>query len=85
MRRIKKVANYYSVSLTIYVLPNVRIVRGPDLSGFFPTDVKTYDKGRPWQYIIVLTKAYSVGSHSGLTPLFPGVDKVYLSLTGKPP
>ena len=43
------------------------------------------DKGRPRQYINVLTEAYWVGFNSGLTSLFPGVDKVCLSLAGRPP
>ena len=38
------------------------------------------DEGRPWQYINELSKAYRVRFHSGLTSLFPGVDKGCLPL-----
>ena len=43
------------------------------------------DESRPRRYINVLTEAYRVGFNSGLTLLFPGVDKVCLSLAGRPP
>ena len=43
------------------------------------------DEGRPQQYVTVLTEAYRVGFNSGLTSLFPGVDKVCLSLTVRSP
>ena len=36
-------------------------------------------------HINVLTEAYRVGSNSGLTSLFPGVDKVCLPLADRPP
>ena len=43
------------------------------------------DKGRPRQYINVLTEAYWVELSSGLAPLFPSVDKVFLSLAADLP
>ena len=43
------------------------------------------DEGRPRQYINVLIEAYWVRFNSGLTPLFPGVDKICLSLADRPP
>ena len=43
------------------------------------------DKGWARWYINVLIEAYQVEFNSVLTSLFPGVDKVCLSLAGKPP
>ena len=43
------------------------------------------DEGRPQRYINVLIEAYRMGFNSGLTSLFPGADKVYLSLAGGAP
>ena len=40
---------------------------------------------RPRRYINVLIEAYRVGFNSGLTSLFPGVDKVCLFSVGRPP